>query len=687
MDLAVITTVSYASAAFINSLLLLLLLSSWRGRLQGGLLLVAVLLTIISTSAGAWHAYTGYLTLPSILAVDNLRQGAWALFILRLLQSRAAVANDPGRFLPWAMPLASSAFIAVSALLFWQAGQWLPETPAPLPGPLLVGAIFLIWLIEQLFRNSSAPDRWAIKHLCIGVGGVVVFDAILFIDALLFNQINPQTWAARGFVQAIATPLIAISATRNPSWEVKVFVSRGVVFFTGSLMVTGGYLMMVAAAGYFLKVFGGDWGDTLLATLLFTALLGLIVLLSSAQLRGLMKQFITRNFYRNKYEYRDEWLKLTKRLAATDIASPEEAALTAVCDLLGSPGGAVWSMDNNGHWRQTCHYEWPADESVLELDNELTEQLLREGNIIDLTRLATSDRGTGSWPAPLTQGKQPWLLMPLNSHDKLQAIFQISQSHSLPTQLDWEDIALVTAAGHQVASYLAFHRAIEALTQARQFEAYNRLSAFLIHDLKNVVAQLKLVVQNSQKHGDNPEFVADAFSTVDNAAGKMSAMLLQLKHRHVAAETAQPSLTDMGKLLEEVVAQTRVRKPSPILHRDQTMELLVRCNPDRMLNVLLHLVQNAQEATDSSGQINLTITAEREKCRLTIADSGCGMSAAFISNGLFRPFKTTKGNAGMGIGVYESKEYIEAIGGRIDVTSEVGTGTQFFITLPLADSA
>ncbi|MEL0082957.1 MAG: XrtA/PEP-CTERM system histidine kinase PrsK, partial [Gammaproteobacteria bacterium] len=424
MDLSVITTASYASAAVVNGLLLLLLLISWRGRLQGGLLLGAVSLTIISATSSAWHANSGAPALPTVLAFDNLRLGAWALFIVSLLKTRAELAGNINGILRWAMPGILIIYFGLASVLLWQPDQWAPGNQAPLPGPLLLGTIFVIWLIEQLYRNSSTPDKWAIKYLCMGVAGIVIFDAVLYIDALLFQQINPHTWAARGFVQAISTPLIAISATRNPSWEVRVFVSRGVVFFTSSLLVTGGYLVLVAGAGYFLKIFGGDWGDTLLATLVFAALLGLTVLLSSAHLRGLTKQIITRNFYRNKYEYRDEWLKLTSRLAITEGGSSEEIALSAIRELLDSPGGALWSVDNHGRWRQTCCYEWPIDSTSLELTEPVLEQLHNQGNIINLSTMATSSESTPhsaapAWPESLMNGKQPWLLIPLNSNGKL----------------------------------------------------------------------------------------------------------------------------------------------------------------------------------------------------------------------------------------------------------------------------
>ena len=681
MELPLIWTISYAAAALINGLLLVLLAVSWRGRTQGSLLLAAIFIGLLGSLASMLVPHSTWLTQVTVLKIEGLKQGAWALFFIRLLVLR----TGKSALLQSLAPAAVVLLVAANFLILKTEPHQHPYSTAPLP--LLLGTIYLIWLIEQLYRNSSTPDQWAIKYLCFGVGSMAIFDAVLFIDALLFNQINPEIWAARGFVQAIATPLIAISATRNPDWEVKVFISRRIVFFTSSLMATGGYLLLVAGAGYFLKIYGGDWGDTLLASLLFGAVLALLILLSSAQLRGQLKQFIARNFYRNKYEYRDEWLKLTGRLATKNDSSPNEVALTAIRELLESSSGAIWVTDLHNHCRQSSYWEWPEDNTTVKLDRPELLERLQHGEIINLARYNESTDSnnpptTTELPPALTQGNQPWLLIPLNIHGSLQAIIQVGHSHSLPTDLDWEDTALVSAASQQVASYLAFHRTKSKLAEAQQFEAYNRLSAFLIHDLKNVIAQLQMVVQNSKKHADNPDFIRDAFSTIENAVNKMNSMQLQLRKRHTTPEVNPDTVINLRPLLNEILSQSGTGRPVPSIEFATDNELFIRCNHERLLNVLLHIIQNAKDATETTGQITITIANPAESVEIEVVDSGCGMDRAFIKNELFRPFKTTKGNAGMGIGVFESKEYIESIGGQISVISEVGNGTAFKIRLP-----
>ena len=82
--------------------------------------------------------------------------------------------------------------------------------------------------------------------------------------------------------------------------------------------------------------------------------------------------------------------------------------------------------------------------------------------------------------------------------------------------------------------------------------------------------------------------------------------------------------------------------------------------------------------------VGVRLGVDAGRAVVEITDSGVGMDADFISQRLFRPFDTTKGNAGMGVGVYQSREFVQSVGGDIDVTSAPGAGTTFRIRLPMA---
>jgi hypothetical protein len=77
---------------------------------------------------------------------------------------------------------------------------------------------------------------------------------------LLFSRIHPVIWSVRGFAHTIALPLVAVSASRNPEWTIRVSVSRNVVFHSTALAVSGLFLLLIAGAGYYMRYFGGEWG-------------------------------------------------------------------------------------------------------------------------------------------------------------------------------------------------------------------------------------------------------------------------------------------------------------------------------------------------------------------------------------------------------------------------------------------
>lgn len=247
-----------------------------------------------------------------------------------------------------------------------------------------------------------------------------------------------------------------------------------------------------------------------------------------------------------------------------------------------------------------------------------------------------------------------------------------------PQSINWENLDLLKTVGMQAASYLAFHQAAQDLAEARQFEGFNRLSAFVIHDLKNLIAQLSLVAKNASRHKHNPEFIDDAVSTIENAVGKMNRLMGQLQSADI---TGQNQPLDLVRELRDVVAAKRGGVPTPTL-KLEAHDVLVSAEEDRLSAVLGHVIQNAQDATPPDGVVQVVLRTTGGQAIVEVRDTGCGMDAEFIKHRLFRPFDSTKGLTGMGIGAYECREVILALGGQIVVESELGRGTQFRIILP-----
>ena len=674
--------------------LLVLLLVAARGKPIGRLLMLACATSALwFGSQAAYYQFgpPGLFSSDFLLQLELLRDLTWVAFFARLL---ANIGDANYRI---SIKIASGLVMLAAiggAVLLQLSGQTIGafhlDRSVALKlffGDALLIALGALVLVEQVFRNTARDSRWALKHLCFGVGFVLVYDFYLYADAVLFNRLDMALYTARGVVNALAVPMIAISASRNRQWDLNIFVSRRVVFHAVVVIAAGVYLLSMAAVGYYIQSIGGEWGRALTTAFFSAAILLLLTLIFSTQLRSRIRLFLATHFYRNKYEYGEEWLKFTQALAHTTL-EPEAlntTILSAVCDIVDCAGGVLWHKTSFGSFVVAAtHSMYESCRSEFSVDDAFLREMHASPQILDLSDEAQVEgERLAHAPAWLLEMSRIALVMPIVRGDEVLAILALSLPRS-NQRFDAEDLNLLSTVARQAASYLALVRATDALSEARQFETFNRLSAFLMHDLKNVVAQLSLIVSNAKKHRHNPEFIDDAFHTVDDAVAKMKRMLASLRQRQ--AEIEGDEVFELCELLEEAVKRQADALPCPSFLR-AAQGFHVRAGRDQLLSVVQHLLQNAIEATAADGQVKVSVVCGGSEVRTTITDTGCGMDRDFILNRLFKPFDTTKGKAGMGIGAYESRHLIAAMHGDLLVDSEPGCGTTFTIVLPLVESA
>lgn len=677
----------YALAAAGYVLLAVLLLTSWRGRLQGGLLLA---LSLVSALWAGSLAYALAYALPLSIqyaALELLRSGVALLFLYKILPLGKGPDPSDVSGLRWMAYAVAAVWVCVLALhgYTWFYGQSVAATLGydPRFAGHLVLALFGLVLVEHLFRNSPPQQRWAIKYLCLGLGGLFAYDFYLYSNAVLFNTVDRELWDVRGFIHILVIPLIAVSAARNPQWSLDVFVSRRMVFHSAAILGAGTYLTLMALGGYAIRFLGGDWGTLAQVIFLFGAVLLLFALMFSGQVRARVRVFLSKHFFNYKYDYREEWLSFIGALASEEPGPGlSERILQALAAIVDSPGGLLWVVDEQTG-RFELASEWNATgPAAVAADDALVEFLKTSEWLVDLDEWAVAPEVYESLtlPAWLAAIERAWLVIPLFQNRRMIGMVLLLQSRAAHT-INWEDRDLLKTAASQAASYLALSRASAELANARQFEAFNRLSAYVVHDLKNVVGQLSLVVANAKKFGHKQEFVDDAMATVDNAVNKMQRMLTQLRQGREAQRSSVA--VRLSPLLEEVVRQRSAQQPVPVFSAGDT-GVSVIAEHDRLAAVLEHVVQNAQEASAADGRVELRLTSDSQNAVIEIQDNGCGMDEKFIRDRLFRPFDTTKGNAGMGIGAYECREFVRGLGGEVQVQSRPGEGTLFRLSLPKA---
>jgi len=675
----------YALAALCYLVLALLLLTSWRGRIQGGLLLAVCLLS------AAWAAMLSYslgnglpLSIIHIL-LELLRDGVVLLFLYKVLvidRAKSDLADVRFKRLGYAV------FAVWLALTLLHISNWFTDQSLlDLLGydPRLVGHLMLalagLVLIEQLFRNTPPLQRWAIKYLCLGLGGLFAYDFYLYSNAVLFQSLDPQLWDARGFIHLLVVPLIAVSAARNPQWSLEIFVSRRAVFHSAAVLGAGFYLLLMALGGYAIRYFGGSWGSLAQIIFLFGSGLLLFALMFSGQMRARMRVFLSKHFFNYKYDYRDEWLKFIGALANEEPGPGlGEHVLQAMAEIVESPGGLLWVYDND-----TARFELGVESnatgvSIISVNDPFVVYLQQKEWLFDLNEFNNTPEVYEGLALPewLAEIERAWLVIPLFQNKRLTGLMLLLQPRAA-RHINWEDRDLLKTVATQAASYLALSQASTELANARQFEAFNRLSAYVVHDLKNVIGQLSLVVANSKKFGHRQEFVDDAFATVENSVNKMQRMLAQLRQGREPQRSS--TAIKLLPLIEAVIRQCSEKKPMPVL-ANADAHLSVVAEQDRLAAVIEHVLQNAQEATSADGKIALRLTSNGQNAVIEIEDTGTGMDEQFIRERLFRPFDTTKGNAGMGIGAYECREFVRELGGEVRVKSELGVGTVFQLYIP-----
>lgn len=680
--------ISYSIAAMAYSVLFAAVLAKPRNQ-RIRMLAAASLLTAMWAGLAALDAYQMVHVSAATALVEVLRDAAWLYFLLDLVAQRQGMPPDTRsklRLVGYAM-LGYCALLVIRILAeAFNVSADLSEMPILdlLSGGAVSRVILVIMgmaLVEQLFRGTRSEDRWSIKYLCFGLGGVLVYDFYLYSDAMLFRHIDAEIWAGRGIVNALAVPLIAISAKRNPSWDLRVTVSRRLFFHTAALLGAGIYLLIMAGAGYYIRTFGGEWGSILQAAFLFGAFIILLSILFSGTLRARVRVFLSKHFFSYSYDYRDEWLNFTRILSQDNRGEPlYMRAIQAVAGLVESQSGALWLARESHTFTRIASWNLHHTEGEVPAGGELAEFLTQRGWVIDLDEYRTESERYDDLrlPAWIEEIPDAWLIAPLLVQNKLIGFMIIG--HSLgKVSFNWEVSDLIKTAARQAAANLAQMEASEALTVARQFESFNRMAAFVVHDLKNLIAQQSLLVSNAGKHKQNPEFVDDMISTVESSVTRMNRLLQQLKSGQ-PAETAGETIAP-AELLAEIISEKHAYRLKPALHLEDTA-LKVAAEPERLKRVLGHILQNALEATPYQGRIDVRLYRQEDAAVIDIADSGCGMDDSFIRERLFRPFDSTKGS-GMGIGAYECREYVRELGGRIDVTSSPGQGTTFSIHIPL----
>ncbi|WP_343731620.1 XrtA/PEP-CTERM system histidine kinase PrsK [Duganella sp.] len=652
-DAPAVAAFSHGTAALaFAALAAWLLRPGWRARPHALAMALAALLTALwaicalaavraGVTGSTWSA-VALLELP-----EALRSLGWLSVLLALAGSR--------RFSP-----------AIALLVFAPALPLLPALPPQLRAALPMALSVLgMLLVEHLYRSTPQNARWGVKFACLGIGALFTYDFYLYSDAMLFRRLSADIWAARGVVNALSAPLLALAMARGPSWTASVQFSRQMMFHSAALLGSALYLLTMAASAWYLRSVGGAWGGVMQMACLFGAVMILAALLFSGAMRARLKLFISKHFYKGRYDYREEWQRFTRALS-DDGDGLSERAIQAVAALVESPAGMLW-LRREDVYQPVGRWNMPLPAVEERSDGALCQLLATRSWVIELPH----------WPERPAWASDLWLVVPLMLERSLFGFIVLAPPRTA-LSMNWEVRDVLKIAGSQAASVIAHRASADGLAVARQFESFNRMSTFVVHDLKNLVSQLSLLLVNAEKHKSNPAFQQDMLDTLSHSLGKMKHMLLKLGRDQAPDSVARLQL---DQLLARALQVHAGSEPRPVLELE-AVGVTVLADGQRLERVIGHLVQNAVEATPRAGQVLVRLGTDEDCAVIEIRDTGHGMSEQFMRERLFQPFVSTK-PAGMGIGVFESREYLREIGGQLQVSSAPSQGTIFRLTLPL----
>jgi putative PEP-CTERM system histidine kinase len=605
---------------------------------------------------------------PSLL--EALRDLAWLAFVA------AVIERTPGSVLRSTRVL----WIGVAVAITLRIVAELTLSGHVSLGFSLIAAIGFLVLIHNLYGLAAPSSRWGLRLIAIALAAMLAYALNLYTLGWLNGRLPYDLVAARGIVMLLILPLFVLASRRNRSWTVRL--SRAAAFQTLSLGMIGGYLVVMTIMARAVAMIGGEAARLAQISLIVTMAVGAALLASSGRVRGSVRVTVLKHFFQHRYDYRSEWLRLIATLGrgGAEAMPLPERVIEAIADIVDSPAGVLLTRDGDGPLRAIARWNWSGGMPVIEQVQPLIDYLQANGRILDLPGLRhgqESRAGEGAAvPPALVAEQRAWLAVPLLMETRLIGLVLVAPSRAART-LDWEDFDLLRIAGRQAASHLAERQLVDALSEARRFEEFNRRFAFILHDVKNLVSQLSLLARNAERHAENPEFRADMIATLNNSTTKMRELLARLSQDHRGA-IGEAAAIELRPLIDRIAAARRGRHPVSV--EGPFVEALA--DAAGLEQAIGHLVDNAIEASPAAEPVRITLAAGGDRATVTIADRGQGMDDAFIRDSLFAPFSSTK-PAGFGIGAYEARALVTTMGGRLEVASRRGEGSIFTISLPL----
>ena len=549
----------------------------------------------------------------------------------------------------------------------------------------LIASLLIIMHLEITFRASSGTIRWQMKFMVLGLMGIFAVRIFTASQTILFRSLDSSIEVFGTIALILSNTLIVYSLVRSRLVKVDIYLSETMLYRSFTFLIAGIYLLLVGILAKVLTYLNGQHPFFLEALFIFIVLMGLTVILLSEELRQQIRRFIYAHFQRPRYDYRKEWTRFTQQTASI-LDSKELCGAVAkmVSETFGVSSASLWLVNESKE-----NLLFAGSTSLSQAEGRMFESEASGAGLLRVMKMRKtavdfegSDlKGTGELKQDdldLFRQARIRYAVPLSAGNEFLGILTLS-ARVTGDPFFLEDFDLLKTIADQAGRSISNIKMSERLGQAKQMEAFQTMSAFFVHDLKNLASRLSMTMQNLPHHYGNAEFRNDAIRAIGASLDKINTMCggLSLLRQSIVLQLAS---TDVNSLIRSTLGTLDCCKVPIVQKLNPLPEVCV--DPDQVQKVITNLILNAADAINNGGEINVSTTQKEGRILISVSDSGTGMSKEFIEKSLFRPFKTTK-KQGLGIGLFHSKMIIEAHRGRIEVDSEEGKGTTFRVMLPI----
>jgi putative PEP-CTERM system histidine kinase len=621
-----------------------------------------------------------------IILSESLLPGALIFFGLTYLRQSSGKATPP----LWKVLLAGSLIFPVTALMF-PAGNFFYAPDIESEQMLFLGkvgywfymgimvyCILALLNIEATFSSTTGADRWRIKFEAIGMGAILSVLIFYYSQGLLYRSINMNLIPMRSAVIIISSLLIGYSKLFRGN-NVRIEVSRFILYRSLTLVTIGFYLLLLGLIGEGMRYFGVYFSRELSIFVAFASGIAILIALSSGRLRRKMTVLISKHFFPHRYDYRTEWLKFTEQLSlCRNSPETQDAILLAYQETFGLQGAGIYLLDREREMMTSAAtHNLRGNMPELSAGSPLISyfrEKKRVFSVFDDEHIPTAEETSFIEKSGAKQ------IVPLTESDDVQGFIVLGEQLVRET-FTYEDFDLMKTFARQAIHSLMNMKYSEEIAETRELVAVARISSFVIHDLKNMASNLSLLLSNSGEYIDDPEFQKDMIETIRNTLKRMQTLMQRLKKIPEKAEL-KTELADIDLLVRETVDEVRKTKPpAELLYEGASVQAVV--DTEEIRKVVLNLVLNAVDACGDKGEVRVNAGLNGSSLYIRVQDNGCGMTEDQMSNDLFRPFRSTK-RKGLGIGLYQCKQIVDAHHGRIGAESTAGKGSTFTVHLPVA---